>query len=312
MHPIVKQTIFLSLALVLLSSCVSKKKYLTELTRREVSEDAERKVRADLEQSQAMVAERDRQIAMRNQEITQQMTQIGDLNDQLNAANLDKTKLENEVRDLQHSLDQLSSSALTNSQKMDAALKAKIEELNRKQQMIDELQQTIMQREEAMSNILNKITSAIERYSADELSVEMIDGKVYIAMSDKLLFQSGSAQVDKRGKEALGVLASVLEKDPDIKIMVEGHTDNVPLRSGGAIKDNWDLSVMRATTVVRILTQDFGMNPTQLTASGKGETTPKASNDTKEGRATNRRTEIVIEPRLDEIYQVIRTSQAKK
>jgi chemotaxis protein MotB len=312
MNSFFQQSIFVALILMMLTSCVSKKKYTQEIARRELSEKSETKLKADLKQTQASLETRNQELAASQQEVTEKSAHISDLNGQLNALKLSRAELENEVRNLQQSLEQLSSTALSDKQKMDAALKAKVEELNRKQQLIDELQKTVTQREEAMQNILNKITSAIERYSADELSVEMVDGKVYIAMSDKLLFQSGSAQVDKRGKEALGVLAGALEKDPDIKIMVEGHTDNVPVRSGGAFKDNWDLSVMRATSVVRILSSDFGMDPHQLTAAGKGETVPKASNETKEGRALNRRTEIVIEPRLDEIYQVIRTNQGNR
>jgi chemotaxis protein MotB len=127
---------------------------------------------------------------------------------------------------------------------------------------------------------------------------------VYVAISDKLLFKSGSAKVDEKGKEALGVLAKVLEKNPDLDIVVEGHTDSIPIKTE-RFADNWDLSVIRATSVVRILCTDFGIPPRQITPSGRGEYFPKAQNDTPENRALNRRTEIIIAPKLGEIFKAI-------
>jgi chemotaxis protein MotB len=119
------------------------------------------------------------------------------------------------------------------------------------------------------------------------------------------LFKSGSAAVEVKGKEALKVLAEVLDKNPDIDILVEGHTDNVPIRTS-VYKDNWDLSVARATSIVRILTDEYKIEPTRLTASGKGEFSPRASNAASEGRANNRRTEIILSPKLDEIMQLLK------
>jgi chemotaxis protein MotB len=125
-------------------------------------------------------------------------------------------------------------------------------------------------------------------------------------MSDKLLFKSGSAAIESKGKEAIQVLAGVLDKTPDIDILVEGHTDSIPIRTA-IYRDNWDLSVARATSIVRILTDEYQIAPIRLTASGKGEYSPKASNATPEGRATNRRTEIILSPKLDEIMQLLKT-----
>ena len=123
-------------------------------------------------------------------------------------------------------------------------------------------------------------------------------------MSDKLLFQSGSSAVEAKGKDALKLLAGVLEKNYDIDILIEAHTDNVPIKTS-VYKDNWDLSVARATSIVRILTTDFKIVPTRLTASGKGEYFPKADNETAEGRAKNRRTEIILSPKLDELMKLL-------
>jgi len=143
-------------------------------------------------------------------------------------------------------------------------------------------------------------------FNSDELSVEVKNGKVYVSMSDKLLFKSGSAAVEAKGKEAIKLLAGVLEKNQDIDILIEGHTDNVPIKTA-VYRDNWDLSVARATSIVRILTDEYKIIPTRLTASGKGEFWPRATNETPEGRASNRRTEIILSPKLDEIMQLLKT-----
>ncbi|MEM7655371.1 MAG: OmpA family protein [Bacteroidota bacterium] len=302
MKPLSFSLISALLLSVSLFSCVGKKKYLAEVQERESLQATAKKLRVDQRVLQSQYD------ALETKSANQQA--------ELASLSQAKTKLEGELgqlktekANLQQELAQVTNKALSQSQQMDAALQSKIAELNRKQALIDELQGAIAQRDAAMQNLLSKIEGAIAQYSADELSVELRDGKVYVAMSDKLLFQSGSAYVNKDGKEALGKLAGVLQRDSTIKIMVEGHTDNVPLRSGGAYKDNWDLSVIRATSVLRILTKDYDINPKQITASGKGDTTPKATNESPEGRALNRRTEIIIEPRLDEIYQVIKARE---
>jgi len=123
-------------------------------------------------------------------------------------------------------------------------------------------------------------------------------------MSDKLLFKSGSATVETKGKEAIKLLGDVLGKNTDIDVLIEGHTDNVPIKTA-VYKDNWDLSVARATDIVRVLTNDMKIEPIRLTASGKGEFMPRATNDTPEGRARNRRTEIILSPKLDELMQLL-------
>ena len=127
-------------------------------------------------------------------------------------------------------------------------------------------------------------------------------------MSDKLLFKSGSATVETKGSEAIKLLAEVLNKNADIDILVEGHTDNIPIKTA-LYRDNWDLSVARSISIVRILTDDYKIAPLRLTASGKGEFTPRAPNTTAEGRALNRRTEIILSPKLDEIMQLLKVNR---
>lgn len=191
------------------------------------------------------------------------------------------------------------------------ALKMKSEELKNKERLLSEREKAlrdmkaVIARQDSITNRLNDVLrNALLGFKSDELSVEIRDGKVYVSMSDKLLFKSGSANVEEKGKEAMKLLAEVLQKNPDINILVEGHTDNVPIKTA-VYKDNWDLSVGRATSIVRLLTDEYKLAPTRVTASGKGEFSPKANNETTEGRAKNRRTEIILTPKLDEIMQLL-------
>ena len=165
--------------------------------------------------------------------------------------------------------------------------------------------ESILRRQDSLLNLLNNsVKNALLGFSPDELSVNMRDGKVYVSMSDKLLFKSGDANVEAKGKEALKKLAEVLNKNNDVSIAIEGHTDNVPIKTS-LYKDNWDLSAARATNVVRLLSNEYGMDAHRLTASGRGEYFPVADNGTTEGKAKNRRTEIVLSPKLEELMKLI-------
>ena len=168
-----------------------------------------------------------------------------------------------------------------------------------------ELQAEIKAQNDRVSALLQSVKDALLGFSSDELTVTQKDGKVYVAMSDKLLFESGSAQVNKQGKEALGKVAEVLKKQNDIDVFIEGHTDTKPIKTV-QFKDNWDLSVVRATSVVRILTKDYGVNPLQIVPSGRGEFMPVDDNETADGRARNRRTEIIMAPRLDKLMDILK------
>ena len=156
---------------------------------------------------------------------------------------------------------------------------------------------------EALTNLTSRLKAQLESFSG-ELTVELRDGKVYVAMSDKLLFKSGSVKIDDQGKKALEQLASVIKNTNDIDIVVEGHTDNVPI-STPRFTDNWDLSVIRATSITRVLIEDYGLNPERLVPSGRGQYYPIHDNETPIGRALNRRTEIVLSPNLDEIRKIL-------
>ncbi|HEX7492657.1 MAG TPA: OmpA family protein [Bacteroidales bacterium] len=230
---------------------------------------------------------------------------LADLTDQSN-------KQSTSYKDLQNKYNDLTNQSLSQTDKLSKALAAKSEDLDAKEKLLSErektlhdMKQIIAKQDSLTRNLNNTLRNALLGFNSDELSVEIKDGKVYVSMSDKLLFQSGSSAVEDKGKDALKLLAGVLDKNSDIDILIEGHTDNVPIKTS-VYKDNWDLSVARATSIVRILTNDYKIVPTRLTASGKGEFFPKSDNDTPEGRAKNRRTEIILSPKLDELMKLLK------
>ncbi|MDO9138477.1 MAG: OmpA family protein [Lutibacter sp.] len=176
-------------------------------------------------------------------------------------------------------------------------------ELAQRSNQINELQGLIDAKEAQMQQLKNAISSALLNFEGKGLTVVQKNGKIYVSMENKLLFDSGSWAVGSEGKVAVEQLASVLAKNPDINVLIEGHTDNVPY-TGATITDNWDLSVKRATAIVRIL-QNKGVNPTQITAAGRSEYVMVGSNATPEGKAKNRRIEIILAPNLDEISKLL-------
>jgi chemotaxis protein MotB len=165
-------------------------------------------------------------------------------------------------------------------------------------------QDVIQSQKNVMNKLKNSITDALLNYKTDELSVYIKDGNVYVSLQEKLLFKSGSDVVDPKGKEALKSLAKVLNTTKDINVMIEGHTDNLAIKTA-EFEDNWDLSTARATSIVRILTKDYKFDSKRITASGKGIFHPLKTNETAEGRADNRRTEVILSPDLNEIYKLI-------
>lgn len=187
----------------------------------------------------------------------------------------------------------------------EAKLAQKEKELIERERRIAELER-IIARQDSIARRLNQLLrDALLGFKADELTIEIKQGKVYVSMSDKLMFKSGSAEVEAKGKEALTILARVLNANKDFEIAVEGHTDNVPINNSKVYKDNWDLSVARATSMVRLLTDTHNVDPIRVTASGRGEYDPKSLNSTAEGRAQNRRTEIILSPKLEELMMLI-------
>ncbi len=165
-------------------------------------------------------------------------------------------------------------------------------------------QNMIQAQKDVMNKLKNSIADALMNYKTDELSVYIKDGNVYVSLEEKLLFKSGSDVVDPKGKEALKTLANVLNSTKDVTVMIEGHTDNVPIKTK-LFKDNWDLSTARATSILRILTTEYAFDSNRITASGRGQFHPVKTNETAEGRAANRRTEIILSPDLKELYKLL-------
>ncbi|MBN1413618.1 MAG: OmpA family protein [Bacteroidales bacterium] len=178
-------------------------------------------------------------------------------------------------------------------------------ELNQRNTRLAELETVLKQQEAAVRSLKKSVSEALTGFENQGLTVSQKNGKVYVSLEEKLLFPSGSTNVDPKGIAALKQLAGVLEQNPDISIMIEGHTDDVPVIPGSDFKDNWDLSVLRATSIVRILLQGSSINPKRLTVSGRGEFFPVDPAKTAEARQKNRRTEIILSPRLEELYKLI-------
>ena len=178
-------------------------------------------------------------------------------------------------------------------------------ELEERERKVIELQSIINRKDSVLTALKDRISTALLGFEGDGLTITQKNGKVYISLEEQLLFASGSWQVDSRGREALAKLSKSLESQQDINVMIEGHTDSIPFGGRGQIKNNWDLSVVRATAIVDILTSSSSISPSRLTAAGRGEFFPIKSNATNEGRRANRRTEIILSPKLYDLYELL-------
>ena len=228
---------------------------------------------------------------------------------------------EDSLNQKQQKLEQLESSLDLLKQNSETALKERIaenetlmekisereNELAERMARVDELEGLIVRQKAAMKSLKEKISDALLNFEDKGLTVEARDGKVYVSMENKLLFRSGSWAVESEGQRAIDGLANVLADNPDIAILIEGHTDNVPYSGKGPLKGNWDLSTKRATAIVNQLLENPNILPQNLTAAGRGEYLPIAPNSTREGRTANRRIEVVLSPQLDEITQILNT-----
>ena len=183
-------------------------------------------------------------------------------------------------------------------------LERSLESMKEKDVTINKLRDAITRRDSVNLALVQSLKGVLGDMNDTDIEINVEKGVVFVSISDKLLFKSGSIKVSGRAKEVLGKIATVVNNKPDFEFLVEGHTDSQSI-SNSCIKDNWDLSVLRATTVVRILQDDFGVEPARMTAGGRSQYIPKASNDDAEGRAKNRRTRIVVLPKLDQFYSMI-------
>ena len=178
-------------------------------------------------------------------------------------------------------------------------------ELKKREAKVNELQDVLHKKDQATADLKKKLQDALFNFENKGLTITQKNGKVYVSMDESLLFASGKTDVQSKGVDALKNVAKVLEQNPDINILVEGHTDDVPMKGAGEIKDNWDLSVMRATSVTKIMLQNAKIDPTRITSAGRGEFFPLDPAKTAEARKKNRRTEIILTPKLDELLKVL-------
>ncbi|MGZ8516675.1 MAG: OmpA/MotB family protein, partial [Chitinophagaceae bacterium] len=185
------------------------------------------------------------------------------------------------------------------------SIKKSMENIGAKDSYIQTLQQQIAHKDSLNMALVMNLKGAIGDMNDQDINIKVDKGVVYIDISDKLLFKTAKYDVTPEAKTVLGKVATVLKNQPDIEFMVEGHTDNVEYKGGGLVLDNWDLSVKRATSVVRILQKQYGLDPAKMAAAGRGEYNPVAENTSKEGRASNRRTRIVILPQLDQFFKLL-------
>lgn len=253
-----------------ISSCVPKRLLLS-------AEDTIRKLQAD-----------SLQFAARVSSLEQNLSQV-----------------ESTRSDLQNQLQATRTEATSRLQDASSRLNMSQQQIAEQQRRLEQLQALIDQQRKNTQDLRAKINNALTGFTSNELTIATKNGKVYVSLQENLLFPSGSAVVNLKGKQALSKLADVLNANNDINVEIEGHTDSIPIK--GKFADNWALSVARSTAIVRILTETYQVDPTRVTASGRSRFEPVEDNATAEGRAKNRRTEIILEPKLDQLMQLIQS-----
>ena len=301
------------------SSCVSSKLY-KEL------EGIYNKLKSDYDE---LSTSNDYEVGQKNE----LQIQLDNLQKEYDTTKADRDRLEQEVLSLQKKYDNLntaytaleqnSSKAIEDNAQKNRELLAQLEakeqalaaendrllrleaDMQERSQRIAELEALISAKDQAMTDLKDAISNALTAFEGKGLTVEQRDGKVYVSMENKLLFKSGSWAVGSDGREAIEQLGSVLGENSDIAVLIEGHTDNVPFSNGGQITNNWDLSTKRATAIIAILSENKTINLENLTAAGRSEYAPIDSNETSEGKAKNRRIEIILTPKLDEISRLL-------
>jgi len=309
----------ISTLLALGTSCVSSKKYNDLEGRNADLQRENRSMNEDLNSFRSNSEKLGNDLASLQKEYDAATTERNDLMQKYAALQKNYSSLEESY----DALEQNSSAAILENSRQNRELLAQLDEketdllteknrleklqkdLNLRSQRIDELESVIAAKDAKMNALKNAVSNALTNFEGKGLSVEQKDGKVYVSMENKLLFDSGSWAVNQEGRKAVKQLGSVLAQNPDIAVLIEGHTDNVPYGGSGQLKDNWDLSTKRATSIVQILRENNQIYPQSLTAAGRGEYAPIAKNDSEAGKAKNRRIEVILTPKLDEITRVL-------
>jgi len=307
------------LALTLMTSCVSKKVY-TDLETKYADLKKENRTLAD---ENAAIGKEKNELDLKSKDLQAQLDKLMGERDRLSKdyastkSGLDK--MQSSYNDLEKSSGETNASISKKNRELLAELEAKGKalaaeqerlnklkaELQDRSQRVDELEGMIASQEAGLKKLKETLSKALNGFTGKGLTVEQKNGKVYVSMENKLLFGSGSWTVGTEGKKAVVEVAKVLAANPDIAVLIEGHTDNVAYAGSGQVADNWDLSTKRATAIVHILKENKGVDPKNLTAAGRSEYSPIAGNDTAEGKAKNRRIEIILTPKLDELSKML-------
>jgi chemotaxis protein MotB len=282
-----RQIILAALPAVLLFSCVSSKKFKKSQADYVILQTQNTKLQTDLANCNNDKAELNRQKSGLE-------TDIANLNKQIEFLKQNNTQALKQLEDL---------SVISASQA--ESIKKSMENIGAKDNYIQTLQQQMARKDSLNMALVMNLKGAVGNLDDQDINIKVDKGVVYIDISDKLLFKTGKYEVTDQAKTVLGKVALVLKNQSDIEFMVEGHTDNVPFKGSGVMLDNWDLSVKRATAVVRILQNQYGLDPAKMAAAGRGEYKPIAENTSVEGKAANRRTRIVILPQLDQFFKLL-------
>jgi chemotaxis protein MotB len=278
---------------VFLFSCVSTKKYKASQAQYGELQTKYTQLQGDLNNCNDAKNDLARQKSDLENDNAGLKNKINDLNKQIDFLKENNTTVLKQLQDL----------SVISSQQAES-IKKSLDNIGAKDIYIQNLQESLARKDSLNMALVMNLKGAIGNLNDQDINIKVDKDVVYIDISDKLLFKSGKYEVTDQAKLVLGKVAQVLKNQPDIEFMVEGHTDNVPYRSG-VLLDNWDLSVKRATAVVRILQNQYGLDPAKMAAAGRSEYLPVASNDTPEGRAANRRTRIVILPQLDQFFKLL-------
>ena len=315
----IKRLLILTLVIFTSTSCVSSKLYkelegkYTNLkndydTLNADSESVLSGKNALQNQFDQLQSEYDATVLERNQlqqDVTALQKKYDALNDSYTALEQNSSKsIADNVQKNRELLAQLDAKETALAAENDRLLKLEAD-MQERSQRIAELEALIAPKDQAMRDLKDAISNALTAFEGKGLTVEQRNGKVYVSMENKLLFKSGSWAIGVDGRTAIEQLGTVLADNPEIAVLIEGHTDNDPFSSGGQIANNWDLSTKRATAIVQILNENDAINPESLTAAGRGEFAPIATNETNEGKARNRRIEVVLTPKLDEISKLL-------
>ena len=287
----VKSSFLFILLSTLLFSCVSSKKFKSLNADNEALKTRYSELEKVSNQCQTDVAGLKSQNESLNRQISDQANRVQDL----------KTSNSQVLQQLE------TMSVLTKEQS--ESIKKSMENIGAKDAYIQTLQQQMAYKDSLNMALVMNLKGAIGNLEDEDINIKIDKGVVIIDISDKLLFKSGSYDVTDKAKGVLDKVAKVLKNQPDLQFMVEGHTDNVPYKGNKILKDNWDLSVKRATTIVRLLQTQYGLDPKKMVAAGRGEYNPVVENSTAEGKAANRRTRIVILPELDQFFKLLETKK---